>query len=442
MHIPEPVQKIMDRLEHRGFHAWLAGGCVRDSLMGKEPHDYDIATQARPEQVMELFDRVIPTGLAHGTVTVMEDGMPVEVTTLRKEGRYKDHRHPDNVEFVSEIEEDLARRDFTINAMAWNPKTGLTDPFGGQEDLKKGIIRAVGNPAERFDEDALRMMRAYRFAGRLGFQIEEGTRQAIDEKAGLLKTVSAERVRDEIQQILKDSPEILDQMTVLLKDWLPELKAMLDCEQNNKHHYTDVLHHTLDALKASKSKDLEVLWALLLHDTGKPSMKTTDESGDHFKKHPMESARIARKAVRRFKLPKKMQHDIEKLVLYHDAFYAPKLSNIYKIRIERGLDDEFLHRLWDVQRGDIGAHTTFDREKTLNAFIEFYNREKEQRPLSLRDLKINGSDLLAMTSLRNSQIKEALNLILRKTFYQPELNVPEQKKTLAKWAEQEITNRK
>ena len=442
MFIPKPVETIMNRLEEHGFKSWLVGGCVRDALMGKTPHDYDVATQAKPSQVMAIFPHVVPTGIAHGTVLVIEDGFHVEVTTLRTEEGYEDHRHPGKVNFVNDIEEDLARRDFTINAMAYHPEDGLIDPFGGRRDLENKKIRAVGCAALRFEEDALRMMRAFRFAGRLGFDMEEETRKAIDEKSGLLRTVSAERIRDELEKILADSPEILDEMSGLLKDWLPQIGQMLECPQNNKHHYTDVLHHTIDALKAAPSKDPEILWALLLHDTGKPKMKTTDESGDHFKKHPLESAKIARKVVKKFKLPKKMQRDIENLVLYHDAFYAPKLSNIYKIRIERGLSDEFLNKLFQVQQGDIFAHTTHDRMVPLNEFRQFYETEKKKRPLSLKDLKINGSDLSTLAGLKGAEIGEGLEKILKKVFYQPELNTPEHVKELAEWAAQDVLKEK
>ena len=200
MFIPKPVETIMNRLEEHGFKSWLVGGCVRDALMGKTPHDYDVATQAKPSQVMAIFPHVVPTGIAHGTVLVIEDGFHVEVTTLRTEEGYEDHRHPGKVNFVNDIEEDLARRDFTINAMAYHPEDGLIDPFGGRRDLENKKIRAVGCAALRFEEDALRMMRAFRFAGRLGFDMEEETRKAIDEKSGLLRTVSAERIRDELEK--------------------------------------------------------------------------------------------------------------------------------------------------------------------------------------------------------------------------------------------------
>lgn len=382
--LPAPVRKVINRLEENGYEAWLVGGSLRDLLMGRVPHDYDLATNARPEQVQALFNHHADVGLRHGTVMIIEDGMPIEVTTFRKEGEYSDSRHPDEVAFVDSIEDDLARRDFTINAMAYNPKKGLVDPFGGQNDLNARLIRAVGDPDRRFQEDALRMLRAWRFAAQLGFQIEENTLAALEKKSNMerLEAISAERIMDEFTRILvSDHPEVIEHMTGLMEPWIPELQVMLDTDQINPHHYTDVLHHTLDALKRLNTKDPMVAWALLLHDTGKPATKTTDEKGDHFKKHPMVSAKIARRVMRDLKAPKKWQEVIPELVLRHDAFYAPKLDNIVKLRITNGWSDEQMQQLFEVQRGDILAHTSFERLDIQKKFRDFYDREKERRPL-------------------------------------------------------------
>lgn len=422
MQLPEPVQKVLSTLEENGYEAYLVGGSVRDMLLGKTPHDYDIATSAKPEEVLQLFGHTIPSGIAHGTVIVVEGGMPVEVTTFRKDGVYEDHRHPKQVEFVSDLPEDLRRRDFTINAMAWHPKKGLIDPFGGQQDLKDGIIRAVGDPDARFKEDALRMVRAFRFASRLGFDIDEATCKAIHDNERLIDDIAVERLVPEFTEILQNDPLLIDQMTGLLKKWIPELEVMAKTDQINPHHYTDVLHHTLDAVAASPSKDPAVLWALLLHDAGKPAVKTTDENGDHFKKHPFVSCDIAKRVVKDLKMRSSLQKEIPELVLYHDSFYAPRLSNLYKLRVQRKWSDDMVHKLFDVQRGDILGHTTYERMQQLEDFRKFYDHEKERHPLALCDLQINGDDIMARTDLQGKEIQSLLNLILEDVFYHPELD--------------------
>lgn len=425
MQMPEAVRKVMQTLQEHGYEAFLVGGCVRDFLLGKKPKDYDIATSARPEQVQNMFAHTVPTGIAHGTVLVVEDGVPVEVTTFRQDGRYEDHRHPDAVHFVSTIEEDLSRRDFTVNAMAWNPARGLIDPFGGQQDLQDKKIRAVGDPDTRFQEDALRMIRAWRFAARLGFDIEETTLQALKRNERLIDDVAVERITPEFEEILRTNPQVIDQMTGLMKKWLPELDLMLHTDQNSPYHYTDVLHHTLDALSQVPVKDPEVLWALLLHDTGKPASKTTDENGDHFKKHPAVSARIARRVVRDLKMNRRMQKDIPDLVLYHDAFYAPKPANLYKVMVERGWDEEKLNRLFAVQTGDILAHTSHERMNQLHAFRQYCQQEKKRRPFDLKDVRISGDDIVRHTSLKGAQIGAALHQLHKIAFYDPEKNTHE-----------------
>lgn len=432
-HLPQGVRKVMSTLRQAGFEAFLAGGCVRDALMGHKPHDFDIATSARPQQVQALFEKTIPTGIRHGTITVLEDGELIEVTTFRTEGSYQDHRHPDQVEFVKNIEDDLSRRDFTINAMAWNPQRGLVDPFDGQKDLEEGIIRAVGDPEKRFEEDALRMFRAFRFAGRYGFKIEDKTRKAIEKLTDSASMVAIERVREEVEKIMKDSPQILDQMTLLLQPWIPELEIMKNTPQNSVYHYTDVLHHTLDALSAMPHYDPAVAWALLLHDTGKPAVRQTYGGHDHFKKHEAESARLAAQIVRTLKLPKKTGEQIVKLVGFHDTFYAPRLLNLWKLRVLHGFSDEEVEKLFDVQYGDIMAHVSHDRLKNLEEFRRFYEAEKNLHPLSVGELKINGKDVLENTSLKGAQIAKALDAILKEVILHPQLdNRPDQLALLAR----------
>lgn len=423
--VPSPVLKVMETFEKHGYQAYLVGGCLRDLLMGIEPHDYDLAVSSRPEETKKLFAHTSDVGIAHGTVLVIEDGVPIECTTFRKESGYSDNRHPDHVEFVPDIESDLARRDFTINAMAWSPKTGLIDLYGGKEDLENRKIRAVGNPDTRFREDALRMMRAWRFAAKLGFNIEEHTLEALqkEENQALLKNIAVERIVNELNQILlSPHPEVIEGMTKLLEPWIPELDVMLHTAQDNPHHYTDVLHHTLDALRLSETADPIAAWALLLHDAGKPAVKTTDETGDHFKRHELESSKIAKRVVRDLKLPRKWQEEIPQLILRHDSFYALKPANIWKLRKQLGWDDEMVHRLFAVQKGDILAHTTHERMEKLNAFRDYYDREKERRPLSLKDICVNGEDVQRETGLSGREVGRILDRLLEELFYHPENN--------------------
>lgn len=423
MQVPQYAMDVLETLEQNGYEAWFAGGCVRDALMGIEPHDYDIASSASPAQVQALFEKTIDTGAKHGTITVMSHGMPVEVTTFRKEDQYTDHRHPEQVEFVRRIEEDLARRDFTINAMAWNPKHGLLDPYGGRQDLDKKIIRAVGDPKKRFEEDALRMLRAWRFAARLGFDVEEETRKAIDACAGLTSVLSAERVVSEMEEILETNPGVIAQMTALLRPWIPELEKMKDCEQNSPYHYADVLTHTLDALKHLKPYDSESAWAILLHDTGKPEVKQNYGGKDHFKKHELASEKIARRVVRDLKLPAKYCKEIPVLVKMHDTFYAPRPVNLYKLRVQRGLSDELAERLFAVQYCDIMAHKTLDRLKDWEAFKTYYEKNRDAGlPMEIAALPLNGRDIMDHTSLKGKQIHEAQLSLLRMLMEHPENN--------------------
>lgn len=426
MKLPDYVRKAMDRLEQAGFEVYVVGGAVRDWLRGLEPHDFDLATSAKPEQTAALFDKCALTGMKHGTVTAIIDHHPVEITTFRKDGDYAGHRKPRHVEFIDDIHQDLARRDFTINAMAWNPKTGLIDPFHGKEDLEKGVIRAVGDPEVRFEEDALRMIRAWRFAARLNFKLDEKTEEAIAHKEPLIADVAPERIVPEIEEIMKDNPQVLEHMTGLLKPWIPELEIMKNTEQNSPYHYTDVLHHTLDALKGMDHWDPDVAWALLLHDSGKPACKTTDARGvDHFKKHPQESEKIARRVMRDMKMDNHKRKVVPWLVLYHDSYLSPKLANLYKLLIERGWDDATMQKYFAVQKGDILAHSKIERLSQMEAFKKFYEEESKKRPLSTKDLALRGGEIARLGNLCGPQISLAQKKLLEKAFYHPELNRPQ-----------------
>lgn len=285
IHLPEAVQEIIHTLNRAGFEAYIVGGCVRDSLLGREPKDWDITTSARPEEVKALFPHTFDTGIKHGTVTVRRGGASYEVTTYRVDGNYTDHRRPDQVAFSSNLREDLLRRDFTINAMAYHPEHGLVDLYQGLEDLERGTIRCVGNAADRFQEDALRMLRALRFSAQLGFSIDPVTYQAIGILKALIRHVSWERIRDEMTKILiSDHPEVLRQAydTGLTQYILPEWKAMVETDQHHPYHAYTVAEHTIKAVQAIEADPI-LRWTMLLHDIGKPAAHTVDTAGvDHF----------------------------------------------------------------------------------------------------------------------------------------------------------------
>ena len=302
--LPAKVARILNTLGEHGYEAYAVGGCVRDSLLGRMPQDWDITTSARPEQVKALFRHTIDTGIQHGTVTVMLDHEGFEVTTYRIDGEYEDARHPKEVAFTANLLEDLKRRDFTINAMAYNEVTGLVDAFDGIGDLERGVIRCVGNAMERFSEDALRMLRAVRFAAQLGFSIERETQEAIAGLAGNIKKVSAERIQVELVKLLTSpNPGELKvaYRTGLTAVFLPEFDMMMETPQNNPHHCYSVGEHTLKAIEAVPA-DKVLRLTMLLHDIAKPACKTTDKKGvDHFYGHPVRGSEMARGILRRLK---------------------------------------------------------------------------------------------------------------------------------------------
>lgn len=401
---PEALE-VLDTLKKHHIPAWIAGGYLRDAIAGREPDDIDIAVQARPGDILAIWPEGVQINPDYGTVLLPEK-MHVELTPLR--GRT--------------IEKDLARRDFTMDAIAWSPEDGLLDPLGGAKDIEAGIIREAGYDA--FLKDPLRLLRAYWLQARGYGKPDEQTEKDIHKYASLLETAAPERIVPLLETILKEAPDRLEDMTDLLQPWIPELQTMKETEQNTKYHYTDVLHHTIDALKQAGSDDPAVLWALLLHDIGKPETKTTDEKGDHFKKHPLVSTKIARRVAKELKLSKKLQKEIPELVLHHDSFYRPDLKNIWKLRHEKGFSDEMMQHLFAVQRGDILAHATHDRLPQLEAFEKFYNEEKQKRPLSLKELKAGGREA-EEAGFHGSQAGEALEQLLKHMFYHPQENTLE-----------------
>ena len=318
--MPVNANRIIHTLQEAGHEAYIVGGCVRDAILGKEPGDWDITTSAKPEEVKALFRRTIDTGIEHGTVTVMFDKEGYEITTYRVDGKYEDHRRPTSVTFTASLIEDMKRRDFTINAMAYNETEGVIDHFDGMGDLKRKMIRCVGEPKERFDEDALRILRALRFSAQLDFSIDEKTKEAIRNQAVYLKDISAERIHVELTKLLVSShPERLRTAYELgvTKIVLPEFDAMMETEQNNKHHMYTVGEHTLCVVQEVPATEA-LRWAALLHDVAKPCTKTSDETGDHFYEHNRVGVDMAEDILRRLKFDNVTIGRVKRLVLWHD----------------------------------------------------------------------------------------------------------------------------
>lgn len=429
--MPEAASFIIQTLTEHGFEAYIVGGCVRDSLLGTEPKDWDITTSASPAEVKSLFSRTIDTGIEHGTVTVLMGKEPYEVTTYRVDGKYEDHRRPTEVTFTKSLKEDLLRRDFTINAMAYNDREGLVDLYGGVEDLEKGMIRCVGVATQRFDEDALRILRALRFAARLDFQIEESTRQAMIEKKEFLRQISAERIREELTKILTSPhPELL--LTAyefgITNIILPEWDRMMETSQNNPHHKYSVGMHTLAGIQ-KVAPTVVLRYTMLLHDTGKPDCKTTDADGiDHFKKHPLRSKEIARAVLRRLKFDNDTLKRVSTLVEWHDwRFMSQKEVNKKAVRrLANKIGVDSCYQLFEVQKADILAQSDYQQEEKLTILEQTKKLLDEvveaEECLTLKDLKINGKDLIAMGIAPGKEIGRILNGLLKEVLENPELN--------------------
>ena len=427
MNLPADVSKIINILESNGHEAYAVGGCVRDCILGKIPHDWDITTSALPEQVKSLFDRTFDTGIEHGTVTVLLHGEGYEVTTYRVDGKYEDGRHPKEVTFTASLEEDLKRRDFTINAMAYSENRGLVDLFGGKEDLDAGIIKAVGNPTERFTEDALRMLRALRFSAQLGFEIETETYNAICKLAPTLDRISAERIQVEmVKLVTSDHPERLREVynTGLSKVFFPELDVMLECEQHNKHHMYTVGEHTIKSMELAPA-DKVIRLTMMLHDVAKPACKTTDENGqDHFKMHPVKGAEMARDILRRLKFDNDTTDKVCNLVKNHDDRPEINERNVRRMIIRVGQDN--FDDLLAVKRADCLAQSMYNREEKL-AYIDKLEQVYRQviaagDCLRIKDLKVNGKDLIDMGVPQGQRIGEILKAVFDEVVDNPELN--------------------
>ena len=410
--------RALDILEQNGFEAWFVGGCVRDFLLGLSPGDWDITTSARPEEILRCFKeyRCIETGIRHGTVTVLIDDRPLEITTYRCDGAYQDHRHPTKVEFSRRLEDDLSRRDFTVNAMAYHPKRGLVDRFGGQEDLRSKMIRCVGAADRRFTEDALRILRCLRFASRLGFSIETATADALQRQKGLLTEISHERVKIELEKLLvgEYAEEVLREYSDVLFVVLPELAPMKGCTQERTYHCFDVWEHTLHAVGAVPPDPI-VRWSALFHDCGKPGVKTFEPEGvAHFYGHDKESMRIADLCCERLRFSNKEREAICALVARHGEPLPMPEKRVKRLLGKLG--EEQLLRLFTLMRGDVAAQSPAVREERLSYLADCEALAKrlieEGQCLTLRDLAVNGNDLLALGFSKNRLLGSALHALL------------------------------
>ncbi len=398
--LPEGVKKIIDILSKNGYEAFVVGGCVRDSIIGIKPNDWDITTSAKPDEIMNCFReyKIIPTGLKHGTVTVIIDGEQYEITTYRIDGKYSDGRHPDSVIFTSNLIEDLSRRDFTINAMAYNPEKGLIDPFGGAEDIENGWIRCVGNPKDRFEEDALRMLRAIRFSSQLDFTITVKTDLKIDELYKNLEKVSIERIVDEFKKIAVSNKFFVNLIcyNFVFTLFIPEYNDILGFKQNNPYHKYDLYMHTICAVKNCKSTDLITRLAVFFHDFGKPHSYQDDENEiRHFYGHAKVSGDITDNILKRLKFDNYTREKIVELVKCHDATIVANKKYIKRWLNKIG-EEQFI-RLLDVQEADAKAHhELYIDEKVSNINkIRILLRQviDEKECFSLKDLAINGNDV-------------------------------------------------
>ena len=425
--IPEKAERILETLQGAGYEAYVVGGCVRDSILGRTPGDWDITTSASPQQVKALFPRTIDTGIEHGTVTVMDGKEGFEVTTYRIDGAYEDCRHPKSVTFTSNLTEDLKRRDFTINAMAYAPKTGLVDEFGGMEDLKNKIIRCVGDPKERFGEDALRMLRAVRFAAQLGFTLADDVRDAIRDMAEQLDQISAERIQTELVKLVTSPLPHWFRLTYetgITSVIMPEFDRIMVQRQHNPHHAYTTGEHTLVAMRSIPS-DKVLRLVMLFHDMGKPDVFTTDENGkDHFHGHAAYSAPIAERIMRRLKFDNDTMRQVCTLVRNHSMY--PQLTGKDVRRAAHQIGPELFDSFLLVKRADVMAHHPDVIPGKLDYLRELEHIWRDVQLhgdcLSLKDLAVGGKDLIADGMTPGPDIGRVLEHLLELVLDYPEKN--------------------
>lgn len=416
MFIPETASTILQALEDSGHSAYVVGGYVRDSIAGNVSHDIDICTSATPDEIKLSLGkyRIIETGIKHGTVTVVIGEDKYEVTTFRADGKYSDGRHPDSIAFVRRVEDDLARRDFTVNAMAWNPRSGLIDLFDGLSDTTERLIRCVGDPGERFKEDGLRILRALRFASQMNFSIDPETAKAIRCYRDLLSNISAERIAMEFNKILlgAGAKKVLDEYAEIIAVFIPEITPSIGFLQRNKHHYLPVWEHTTMALVCSVSS-LPVKLALFFHDLGKPKSFTQDENGEgHFYGHPVESEAIALSVMKRLKYDNDTIDAVCTLVRYHDAKIAPTSKSVK--RMLNHIGEELFRQLIEVKKADASAHIPAPSliAEIENAEMVLGDVIKESQCFTLKQLNVNGYDIMSLGIKEGKIIGLMLNMLL------------------------------
>lgn len=428
--LPEKVNIIISTLQVHGYEAYAVGGCVRDSILGREPDDWDITTSATPLETKALFKRTFDTGIEHGTITVLLDKDAFEVTTYRVDGKYEDSRHPKEVTFTRSLKEDLLRRDFTINAMAYNDEEGLVDVFGGIRDLKNKSIRCVGNAEERFGEDALRILRAVRFAAQLGFEIEKETQKGIVKLAPTLANISAERIQVElVKMLVSPNPGLLRKAYELgiTKVMLPEFDEMMQTTQETPHHKYSVGEHTIKAIAMIRA-DKVLRLTMLLHDVAKPQMKTIDGNGvAHFKMHDIKGADMAKAILRRLKFDNDTLGKVTRLVQYHDYRIPAEPKRVRRAMNKIG-EDLFPYYL-EVRRADTMAQSEYLREEKLQNIREmemcYQDILEKKECVSLKDLAVSGSDLIADGMQPGKEIGMVLNKLLEMVIENPNLNTKE-----------------
>lgn len=430
MYLPPQVLFCIERLQRAGFKAYAVGGCVRDALLGLTPHDYDMCTDATPEQLQKVFKDLplVLNGTKHGTVGVIVDHENYEITTFRTEGGYADSRHPDWVRFVGNIEQDLARRDFTVNAMAYTPEVGYIDPWGGQQDLQKHVLRTVGDPRQRFSEDALRILRGVRFAIRFDLEPERETEQAMQELAPTMEGLSKERIFDELSKILitADAGDIL-RFEPVLTQVLPELKPCVGFDQRTPYHIHDIYTHTAQVVERTP-QDLTLRWAAILHDIGKPPCFTVDETGQgHFYGHASVSAEMADDVLRRLKAPTALREQAVTLIKLHMNPLQPDKKLLTRLLSKHGWDTA--EKLLLLQKADFGANAP--DYGPVEELLE--QLRQEDACLHIRDLAVKGQDLMAMGIAPGPQMGDILKQLLLQV---QEQQLPNEKDILLKYVEE------
>lgn len=424
INMPNDVVKILSKLRTNGHSAYIVGGCIRDSILEREVHDWDICTSATPSEMLAIFSdkRIIETGLQHGTVTVVENEVPYEITTYRIDGEYSDNRRPDNVKFTDDLIEDLERRDFTMNAMAYNDEDGLIDPFDGLLAIEHEKIECVGFAKDRFNEDALRILRAIRFASQLDFTIMPGTDWEIHKQYKNLNNISIERINSEFCKIANTDTFCIQ--LLLYKDvfslFIPELNDMFGFEQNNPYHDYDVFKHTIKALEYCNSDDLIINLAVLFHDFGKPHCYQDGNDGiRHFKGHGKVSAEMTDVIMKRLKFDNETRKDVVELVLYHDATF--KVGGKYVKRWLNKIGEKQFRRLLEVKKSDICGQKypiEQDRIEKVNAIVNILDDVLSKQPcFSIKDLAVNGQDIMRICMLKEGKsigywLNNVLNLVI------------------------------